>query len=57
MGAGQWHHAGVRDRRVRNRRCGVPGGAKRNELEWKESDGHVYMTGGATTVFEGEWNE
>ena len=23
-------------------------------LDWKESDNHVYLTGGATTVFEGE---
>ena len=26
------------------------------EIEWKESDNHVYLTGGATTVFEGEIN-
>ena len=25
------------------------------ELEWKESDGHVYMTGPAEEVFSGEW--
>jgi len=25
-------------------------------IEWKESDNHVYLTGGATTVFEGEIN-
>ena len=24
-------------------------------LEWAEADGHVYMTGPATEVFEGEW--
>lgn len=24
------------------------------EIEWKESDNHVYLTGSATTVFEGE---
>ena len=23
-------------------------------IEWKEEDNHVYLTGGATTVFEGE---
>ena len=23
-------------------------------IEWKESDNHVYLTGGATNVFEGE---
>lgn len=26
------------------------------EIEWNEADGCVYMTGGATTVFEGIWN-
>jgi diaminopimelate epimerase len=26
------------------------------ELEWRESDGHVYMTGPATEVFTGQWN-
>lgn len=25
------------------------------EIEWSESDNHVYMTGSATTVFTGEW--
>lgn len=25
------------------------------EIEWKEFDNHVYMTGGAELVFEGEW--
>ncbi len=25
-------------------------------IEWKESDGHVYMTGPAEFVFDGEWN-
>jgi diaminopimelate epimerase len=25
------------------------------ELEWRESDGHVYMTGPATEVFSGDW--
>lgn len=25
------------------------------ELEWKESDGHVYMTGPAVEVFSGDW--
>ena len=23
-------------------------------IEWRESDGHVYMTGGAIKVFDGE---
>jgi diaminopimelate epimerase len=26
-------------------------------LEWLEEDGHVYMTGPATEVFTGEWDE
>ena len=26
------------------------------ELEWREDDGHVYMTGPAAEVFTGEWN-
>ena len=26
------------------------------ELEWREYDGHVYMTGPAVEVFTGEWN-
>jgi diaminopimelate epimerase len=26
------------------------------ELEWNKDDNHIYMTGGAVTVFEGEWN-
>jgi len=31
----------------------LPGGDL--ELEWNESDGHVYMTGPATEVFTGNW--
>lgn len=27
------------------------------QIEWREDDGHVLMTGGAETVFEGEWIE
>lgn len=27
------------------------------EIEWDENDNHVYMTGGATTVFEGVWEQ
>ena len=27
------------------------------DIEWSESDHHVYMTGPATTVFTGEWEE
>jgi diaminopimelate epimerase len=33
----------------------LPGGDL--SLEWRESDNHVYMTGPATEVFSGEWNE
>ena len=25
------------------------------QIEWNEKDNHVYMTGDAVTVFEGEW--
>jgi diaminopimelate epimerase len=31
----------------------LPGGAL--QLEWRESDNHVYMTGSATEVFSGDW--
>ena len=31
----------------------LPGGDL--SLEWRESDGHVYMTGPATEVFSGDW--
>ncbi len=31
----------------------LPGGDLR--IEWRESDNHVFMTGPATEVFEGEW--
>ncbi len=27
------------------------------EIEWNEEDNHIYMTGSATTVFEGELTE
>jgi len=27
------------------------------ELEWNEKNNHIYMTGDAVTVFEGEWND
>jgi diaminopimelate epimerase len=33
----------------------LPGGDL--SLEWREADNHVYMTGSATEVFEGVWNE
>jgi diaminopimelate epimerase len=32
----------------------LPGGDL--QLEWRESDGHVYMTGPATEVFTGQWS-
>jgi len=32
----------------------LPGGDL--TLEWRESDGNVYMTGSATEIFTGEWN-
>ena len=32
----------------------LPGGDL--ELEWREADNHVYMTGPAVEVFQGEWN-
>lgn len=31
----------------------LPGGDL--QLEWRETDNHVYMTGPATEVFSGEW--
>lgn len=37
----------------RNVLAHLPGGDL--QLEWRESDGHVYMTGPATEVFSGEW--
>ena len=33
----------------------LPGGDL--ELQWNQSDNHVYMTGEAVEVFSGEWNE
>jgi diaminopimelate epimerase len=33
----------------------LPGGDLR--IEWREADNHVYMTGPATEVFSGEWND
>ncbi|EGK13241.1 diaminopimelate epimerase [Desmospora sp. 8437] len=43
---------GTADRRARVR---LKGGDL--EIEWREGDDRVYMTGPARTVFEGEWNE
>lgn len=31
----------------------LPGGTLR--IEWNEKDNHVYMTGPATFVYDGEW--
>ena len=31
----------------------LPGGVL--QLEWNEEDGHVYMTGPATFVYDGVW--
>ena len=65
LGARQRNHAGLRHRRSAVCVAGVlagepgeilahlPGGDL--ELEWNETDNHVYMTGPATEVFSGEW--
>ena len=39
----------------RKNRVSLPGGAL--TVEWREADGHIYMTGPATTVFTGELEE
>ena len=44
--------AGKTDRRILNHLLGGD-----LELEWQESDGHVFMTGPAVEVFSGEWPE
>jgi diaminopimelate epimerase len=44
--------AGKTDRKIL---AHLPGGDL--ELEWRESDNHVYMTGPATEVFTGDWTE
>jgi len=41
------------DRTDREITAHLPGGDL--QLEWRESDNHVYMTGPATEVFRGEW--
>ena len=41
-------------RTSRNVLAHLPGGDL--QLEWRESDNNVYMTGPATEVFRGEWN-
>lgn len=43
------------DRTARRLLAHLPGGDLR--LEWREADNHVYMTGSATEVFSGEWND
>jgi diaminopimelate epimerase len=47
--------AGVLTGRL-DRRCLVhlPGGDL--NIEWREADNNIYMTGPATEVFSGEWN-
>jgi len=48
--------AGVLTGRLeRNALIHLPGGDLR--IEWREQDNCVYMTGPATEVFSGEWNE
>jgi diaminopimelate epimerase len=48
--------AGVLTNRTgRNIIAHLPGGDL--ELEWNQSDNHVYMTGEAVEVFSGDWNE
>jgi len=42
------------ERTARRITAHLPGGDL--ELEWREDDGHVYMTGPAVEVFTGEWN-
>jgi diaminopimelate epimerase len=27
------------------------------EIEWREADNHIYMTGPAVEVFSGDWRE
>jgi diaminopimelate epimerase len=43
------------DRTKRKILANLPGGDL--ELEWRESDNHVHMTGPAVEVFSGVWNE
>ena len=37
----------------RHAEIALPGG--KLNLEWNEQDGHVYMTGPATFVYDGQW--
>jgi diaminopimelate epimerase len=41
-------------RTARNVLIHLPGGDL--NIEWREADNNVYMTGPATEVFSGEWN-
>ena len=43
------------DRTGRRADVELPGGTL--SIRWEEADGHVYMTGPAVTVFQGEWPE
>lgn len=44
--------AAVTERNGRTSRIKMDGGEL--DIEWKENDNHVYMTGPATIVFDGE---
>ena len=67
LGAGQRNHAGLRHGGVGGLRCRRAHGPVRARrarphcpaatlrIEWRESDNHVFMTGPASEVFEGEW--
>ena len=46
--------AAVTGRTQRNALVHLPGGDL--QIEWRESDNNIYMTGPATEVFSGEWN-
>ena len=45
---------GVTGRSDRNAMVHLPGGDL--NIEWREADNNIYMTGPATEVFSGEWN-
>lgn len=45
----------LNNRLERKATVSLPGGDL--ELEWNEENNHIYMTGDAVTVFEGEWND
>ena len=65
MGTGQRHHDGLRNRRLRHGSGSLPHRTCQSEeqivmdggtlqIEYNETDGHVYMTGPAAFAFEGE---